>query len=48
MRTGHEHPHLNAALENHRVVLAAMGRDEKEQQLEIESLIESAKRRVSS
>ena len=48
MRTGYAHPHLNAGLENYRGILAEMGRDEGEQQRAIESLIESAKRKVSA
>jgi tetratricopeptide (TPR) repeat protein len=47
MRTGYEHPHLNAAIGNHMGLLAAMGRDEQQQRGEIESLIESIKSRVS-
>jgi tetratricopeptide (TPR) repeat protein len=47
MRTGHEHPHLNAALENYRTLLTAMGHDEKESKVKIESLIEAVKRRMS-
>ena len=46
-RTGHEHPHLDAVFENYKGLLAAMGRDETAQQVEIDSLIESAKRRTS-
>ena len=43
-QTGHEHPHLDAAFENYKGLLAAMGRDETAQQVEIDSVIESAKR----
>ncbi|MCP4285189.1 MAG: tetratricopeptide repeat protein, partial [Gammaproteobacteria bacterium] len=46
MRTGHEHPHLNTVLVNYKGLLAAMGREEEEQRVEIESLIESVKSRV--
>ena len=46
LRTGHEHPHLNDALSNYMSLLAAMGKNEEEQQVEMESLIEAAKRRA--
>ncbi len=44
---GHQHPHMMAALGNYMILLAEMGKDEDEQQAEVESLIESVKRRVS-
>ena len=47
-RTGYEHPHLNVVLENYRNLLSALGRDEREIQITIESLIEAAKRRMNS
>ena len=42
MRTGHEHPHLNAALRNYMGLLAAMGHDEEASKVAIESLVETA------
>ncbi len=48
LRTGHEHPKLNTALENYKDSLAAIGRDEGEQRVMVESLIETIKRKISS
>ena len=47
-RTGHEHPHLHAAVENYRGLLAAMGRGEPEQHAAIDALMESVKQRGQS
>jgi tetratricopeptide (TPR) repeat protein len=41
LRTGHEHPHLNTALENYRILLMEMGQSEEEAKASIGSLIES-------
>lgn len=47
MCTGYEHPHLNAVFGKYMGLLAAMGRDEEQQRVEIKSLIESIKSRIS-
>lgn len=44
-RSGHEHPHLQAAKENYRGLLAAMGRDEAEQDATVDTLVESVRQR---
>ncbi len=48
MRAGHEHPHLTTALGNYQGLLAAMGRDEAAQQVEIEALIEAVKKKQAT
>ena len=45
MRTSHAHPHLHAAFENYRGLLALMGRDEEAQQAAFEALMEAVKMR---
>ncbi len=46
VRTGHEHPHLNAAFANYMGLLAALGHEERESKIKIEWLIEAVKRRA--
>ncbi len=48
MRTGHAHPHWKAALGNYQGLLAALGRDEAAQQVEIEALMEAVKKKQAT
>ena len=48
VRTGHQHPNLEAAFRNHEGLLLAMGQDREAARSEIHSLIESVKQQPSS
>ena len=46
MRTGHEHPRLDTAIDDYMRLRATMGHDERESKAVLESLIDAVKRRI--